>query len=535
MSRRKFIKQVTGAAAIAPFAPHGFTVGDVQPASMNEQQQLENATRAMRTKLLADPLRPTYHFVSPEGHDYPFDPNGAIFWKGQYHLGYIYQHNDANGERKHWWGHVASHDLFHWHALQPMLPLHPSDPEQGIFSGGAFIAKDGVPHVVYHGVDAGNCLARAADDGLVHWQKFAQNPVLPLVKQKSLTEYDEDNAGNAWDPHIWLEGDVYYQVSGGNPPGLFKSSDLVNWRYVGQFMDQRLVRHQPFEDWSCPDLFKLNGKYVTVAISHNQGTQYYIGDFVNEQFVPQQHGRMNWPGGTFFAPESLVDDNGRRILFGWVLETRPYDDAQGWSGVMSLPRVLAINRSGEMTVSPPEEVRSLRYQPQQVADLELQETKSLHLPELAGNATEIHARFDPIHQDKGDFGLRVLAALDQSEFTEIRYEQSTRELVIDFERSHRSGNVRFPSYCMMGHLDKSQPEFLTAQRVPFPLEAGESLVLEIYIDKSIIEVFANRKVCITQRVYPSSPDSVHTYVFSRHGAVRVGGLRCWQLAQTNFC
>jgi len=541
MSRRKFIKHLTGAAAIAPLTSYGFMGERPMPlprwkpsGPINEQQQLENATRMMRAKLMADHLRPTFHFVSPEGHDYPFDPNGAIFWKGQYHLGYIYQHNDEHGERKHWWGHVASHDLFHWHALPPMLPLHPSDPEQGIFSGGAFISKEGVPHVVYHGVDIGNCLARAVDDDLVGWQKFEENPILPLERRKSLTEYDEDNAGNAWDPHIWLEGEVYYQISGGNPPGLFKSTDLVKWQYVGQFMDQQLVKHQPFEDWSCPDLFKLRGKYVTVAISHNLGAQYYLGDFVDEQFIPQQHGRMNWPGGTFFAPESLVDDQGRRILFGWVLETRPYDDVQGWSGVMSLPRVLDISRSGELTISPPEEVRSLRYNTQNVADFELRGGEIRHFPELKGNVIEIHVTFDSLDQP-GDFGLKVLAAPDDSEFTEIRYERSRQELVIDFERSNRSGNVQFPSYCMMGHLDKTQPEFVTAQRVPFTLEAGEPLSLEIYIDKSILEVFANRKTCVTQRVYPSSPASVQTHVFSRQAPVRVSNLRCWQLAQTNFC
>lgn len=543
MSRRNFIKKVAVASAVVPFGSNGL----VQPAiahghrafqepapTVSEQQRLENAARTLRAKLMDDYLRPTYHFVSPEGHDYPFDPNGAIFWRGKYHLGYIYQHNDEKGERKHWWGHVASTDLFHWHALPPMLPLHSDDPENGIFSGGAFISREGTPHIVYHGVDSGNCLARAADDNLVHWEKFEDNPVLPLIKQKSLTEYDEDNSGNAWDPHIWLEGDTYYQISGGNPPGLFKSTDLSNWQYVGQFMDQRLVRHQSFEDWSCPDMFKLGDKYVTVAISHNLGTQYYIGDFINEQFVPHQHGRMNWPGGTFFAPESMEDDQGRRILFGWVLETRDYQDAHGWSGVMSLPRVLSFDRSGALRISPPEEIRTLRYNGRTMADFKLDAQAERPLPELAGSTTEIHVRFDAL-QPHGQAGLKVLGAADGSEFTTIFYDWSTQELVIDFERSSKPGHVAYPSYCMMGHLDKTLPALVSAQRVPFPLEQGEHLALEIFIDRSIIEVFANRKICVTQRVYPSDPNSTHVSAFVKGGAVRVNGARAWQLAKTNFC
>lgn len=543
MSRRTFLKKIAAATAVVPLGGNGLIPAFTPQHNTNKnqivnestpQQQLENATRQMRARLIADWHRPTYHFVSPEGHDYPFDPNGAIYWKGKYHLGYIYQHNDENGERKHWWGHVASHDLFHWHALPPMLPLHEHDPEKGIFSGGAFIAKDGVPHVVYHGVDAGNCIAKAADDRLEHWEKFQQNPVLPLIKRKSLTEYDEDNEGNAWDPHIWLEGDTYYQISGGNPPGLFKSADLISWTYVGQFMDQRQVKHQPFEDWSCPDFFKLGDKYVSVAISHNLGSQYYIGDFVDEQFVPHRHGRMNWPGGTFFAPESMVDDRGRRILFGWVLETRDYEDAHGWSGVMSLPRVLDIDRAGELTVSPPEEVRSLRYNASSVPDFQLGESEERNLTNLAGNALEVHVRFTPA-DTAGSFGMRVLRSSDGAEFTEIRYEWQKQELVIDFAHSARSGSVQYPSYCMMGHLDKSLPEYVSEQRVPFVLEAGETLFLEIFIDKSIVEVFANRQLCITQRVYPADQDSILTQVFSQGGRVGVHGVRGWQMAQTNFC
>ena len=68
-----------------------------------------SSARALREKLLSDPHRPGYHFVIPEGQAMPFDPNGAIFWKGRYHLFYIFQ-----DKRGHNWGHVSSTDLFHW-------------------------------------------------------------------------------------------------------------------------------------------------------------------------------------------------------------------------------------------------------------------------------------------------------------------------------------------------------------------------------------------------------------------------------------
>ena len=118
-------------------------------------------------KLLSDPYRPGYHFVTPEGRCMPFDPNGAIFWKGRYHLFYIFQ--DARG---HNWGHVSSTDLFHWRH-------HPTGLVSGMFSGNCFINKDGRPTMCYHQVGQGNAMAVAVDDELNEWKKLESNPITP--------------------------------------------------------------------------------------------------------------------------------------------------------------------------------------------------------------------------------------------------------------------------------------------------------------------------------------------------------------------
>ena len=83
------------------------------------------------SKILSDPSRPGYHFVIPEGLGMPFDPNGAIYWKGRYHLFYIFQ-DKRSGRRDHHWGHVSSTDLFHWRH-------HPTGLVSGMFSGNCFI------------------------------------------------------------------------------------------------------------------------------------------------------------------------------------------------------------------------------------------------------------------------------------------------------------------------------------------------------------------------------------------------------------
>ena len=145
---------------------------------------------------------PTYHFTSPTGEDcHPFDPNGAIFHRGRYHLGYIYQ---AGG--RHSWGHVSSADLLRWCQHPPLLA---PGPEGGIFSGNAFHDRRGRVVLAYHGLGdaatgypAGNCLAVARDDDLDAFAKLAANPVM---------------RDPGWDPHVWLDGDTCYAISGSNP------------------------------------------------------------------------------------------------------------------------------------------------------------------------------------------------------------------------------------------------------------------------------------------------------------------------------
>jgi hypothetical protein len=127
--------------------------------------------RAHREQLLNDRWRPGYHFVAPEGVAMPFDPNGAIFWQGRYHLFYIFQ-DKRLGKKSDHWGHVSSTDLCHWRH-------HPTGLVEGMYSGNCFLNENGVPTICYHQVGQGNALAVALDDNLDDWEKLAANPITP--------------------------------------------------------------------------------------------------------------------------------------------------------------------------------------------------------------------------------------------------------------------------------------------------------------------------------------------------------------------
>ena len=92
---------------------------------IKKTELLVNNARGLRAKFLKDPYRPGYHIFTPEGLCDPFDPNGAIFWKGKYHLFYIFQN-----EKGYCWAHISSKNLVHWHH-------HPIALEPGDFAGQA--------------------------------------------------------------------------------------------------------------------------------------------------------------------------------------------------------------------------------------------------------------------------------------------------------------------------------------------------------------------------------------------------------------
>jgi hypothetical protein len=151
--------------------------------------------RRFRNHLLADPYRPTYHFVIPEDYAGPFDPNGAIFWRGQYHLFYIYQEN-----RAHCFGHVSSVDMVHWR--QHPTPLYPTaeSVDRVMFSGNCFVNREGEATMLVHGVGAGNCIFTSTDDNLDRWSRCRQTPSFPPPKETSRTPRGIPTAGSKETP-----------------------------------------------------------------------------------------------------------------------------------------------------------------------------------------------------------------------------------------------------------------------------------------------------------------------------------------------
>ena len=491
------------------------------------EQLIQNA-RQLRKTLLTDPYRPRYHIVSPEGVCKPFDPNGALFWKGRYHLMYIVQ-----TEQGHCWAHISSKDLMHWR--HHPLALEPGGIDTGIFSGGAFVDKEGIPTITYWGLgeEAGICLATSADDELDHWTKSPHNPVVHQTEQGLALTPDGQPFGAADPSAIWRREGRYYMLTGnllvlrkfglkqdqaehkGDTTYLFVSDDLVHWEYLHPFYRSDRKWTQEDEDNMCPDFFPLGDRHMLLFISHNLGCQYYIGRYSDDHFHPETHGRMTWVDNAFFAPESLLDDQGRRIMWAWMRDGRETEtqQASAWSGVMSLPRVLWLANDGSLRMALPEEIALLRYNPRRVENLAVPINSDVALPAMSGNSIELSIEMES--DAATQFGVKVCCSPDGQEQTAVYYDRAEKKLKVDTTKAS------------LGEGPK------TVESGPLDLQPNEPLKLRVFVDHSMVEAFANGRQAITRCIYPTRIDSQEIVLFSHGGETRVKIVEAWDMAATN--
>ena len=485
-----------------------------------------------RRQLAADPYRPAYHYLAPA--NWMNDPNGTIFWKGRYHIFYQYNPDGAFHGNIHW-GHASSADLVHWDDHPIALAPTPGAADRNhCYSGAAFVNMEGVPTFIYHGVPDGICLATSQDDLLIHWEKHLANPIIPNPGPN-----DEFRIGGA--PCAWVEDGKYYALTGnshGTPDiaYLYTSSDMSHWEYLHPFYKGGFFTEGAYEDCGCPDFFALGDKYMLLFTSHRRGAQCYIGSYANQRFTPERHVRFafgDWGRpGIYNEGLTLLDDQGRRILFGRMSEARygHIQRASGWAGIISLPTILSLSDKDVLQVEPVPELEMLHGEKMSAGDIALAPDSSVVIDPNIGNQIEIRATF--VWENADEFGLKVCCSPDGEEQTIIRFntnptvryrayqgalspnDMPTRmELILDVTRSSVSAEV-------------SNRE---SERCAVYQKIGEPVELRIFVDRSVVEVFANGQHYLSKRIYPARPDSLGLQVFAVGGRATLLSLDVWHM------
>ena len=444
------------------------------------------------TPLTNDPQRPRYHFLPPR--NWLNDPNGLIQWQGRYHL--FYQHNPYNAFwGKMHWGHAISDDLAHWqHRPIALSPTPGMADGEHVFSGCA-VNDNGTPTLLYTGVTGQvqlPCLAIAQDNSLDSWEKYPHNPVIAQPPEGDVLGFRDHS--------VWRELDGWHMGVGCGFRGLggfiahYRSDNLRQWVYLGPLCSGKI--NETGEMWECPDFIPFGDKHALIISPIPFGKAIYsVGNYLQGTFTPSDWHILD-NGGAFYAPQSMQDDQNRRLMWGWLWETRPEAvfRAAGWAGVMSLPRILSLGSDGRLNQSPAPEIGLLRQ-------------KSLENPihQIQGSSLEIKVVF----QDSDPFSaVKVRLSPDSTEQTLITYDRGAELLAIDRRQSSLDDTV-----------------IRDIRTTSLALLPDEPLKLHIYLDHSVVEVFANDRAAMATRIYPTRSDSLGCDIASGH----LASLEAWEM------
>jgi len=461
MNRRKFLLSSLASSAVCALR------GRLLQATDGAGEQA-----ALREKLMSDPLRPQFHLL-PRAN-WMNDPCAPRFFRGQYHMFFQYNPGAAVWGDMHW-AHAVSPDLIHWKHLPVALsPTPGSYDAYGCFTGSVLPGVD-VPSILYTGVTKCSpqeetirgegvrevqCLATSTDPELGRWTKLPK-PVLeappPGLKVTGFR-----------DPCPWKDGDTWYMGvgSGFNKVGgavlLYTSRDGRSWTYLhplAQGKWNESTRVNPVdtgEMWECPDFFPLADKHV-LLYSTERKVYWEVGSFDKRDLRFHTETRGLLDHGSYYAMKSMVDEKGRRILWGWVQETRSPEECKvaGWAGAMALPRVLSLGPDNTLRMDVLAEFASLRTGTQ-----------------INHRAGEINCKFE-VGQSACGLELRS------------------------------GGTSLFPI-----HYDGASSATIGGKTLPLSPDRDGLSSVRLFIDGSIIETFVDNKEAVTARCYTPAPGAI---------------------------
>ncbi|WDZ54626.1 GH32 C-terminal domain-containing protein [Paenibacillus polymyxa] len=514
-------------------ALHGGSIPKIPNADIDEDPSVFDG----------DQHRPQYHVMAPQ--NWMNEAHAPIYYNGKYHL--FYQHN-PQGPFWHQihWGHWVSDDMVHWENVRPALAPEAGtlDPD-GTWSGSAAYDRNGNPVLFY---TAGNDslspnqrtgLATPADLSDPYLEKWVKYP-------KPVTEQNGKGIHNEFrDPFVWYDKEVdkwYQLVTSGLPDFssgtalVYVSDDMYNWEYKGPLYVSDRSRYPELGTvWELPVLLPLGTdstgkqKYIFMINPHEKPEHvppandvqrdvevfYWIGtwDRDNFKFIPDQEApsKMDVGDGYLTAESGQVTPDGRTVVFSMVQNVRtPQAEYQsGWAHNLSLPVSLNLDKHDKLHIEPIKELQSLRGKKWvDFSDKDLKSANQL-IQNVKGDMLEIVMEIDPREAQK--FGLKVRRSEKGQEETLIYYDKKNGTFNVDRTKSSIDPDVRVDGI-QGGYVDLD----------------GENLRLHVFLDRSVVEAFANYKKKLTTRVYVGRFDSLGLQIWA-DGDITVKSMQVWDV------
>jgi len=491
-------------------------------------------TRALRKN---DRHRPQYHLTAPS--HWMNEPHAPIYFEGKYHLFYQYNPRGPFWHHIHW-GHWVSEDLVHWRDLPPAISPSTAIDGDGIWSGSASVDSSGTPVLFYTAGDfeafptqkialATSTYPSDNDSDLTNWVKHPS----PIVEQ----DKDVGLYGEFRDPFVWEEDGVWYMLVGSGTAGAGGTAyvytsvgDLTQWEPRGPLYISNYSKY-PYlgTAWELPVLLPLpvkrnegysdSGKHIFIICPWGDGAKvevnYWIGhwDRAACRFIPdsEEPGLIDVGDFHFTGPSGMIDPRtGRSLLFTIAQgeRTPEIDYDCGWSHGGGLPVSLYIREDGQLGIEPIEEMQLLRGRKLLSANDHLAGMNN-RLKSIQGDMLEIRVRFEEASAQS--YGLSLRRTPDGEEETIILYNRQEGRLEVNREKSTQDASERIGGI-QGGSLNLN----------------GEDLDLVIYIDRSLIECYANGVKSLTTRTYPSRTDALGVCLWST-GEVERMSMEIWEM------
>jgi sucrose-6-phosphate hydrolase SacC (GH32 family) len=183
---------------------------------------------------------------------------------------------------------------------------------------------------------------------------------------------------------------------------------------------------------------------------------------------------------------------------------------------MTLPWHFIPDANNRLEIHPVEELQGLRYDERSVDSVRVEAGQDIVLEELSGSCMELQFAIDP--GDTNTFGFKLFCSPDCEEETVITYDGTKKEFVIDFSNASLADDLEYPTL---------------KQVVPFEPRSEGPLRFQVFVDRSVMEIFVNSQICMVQRVYPTREDSEQVRVFASDGSIVVSDILKWEMDATN--
>lgn len=488
--------------------------------------------------------RLSYHFTPPE--QWMNDPNGMVFYDGEYHL--FYQHYpDSNVWGPMHWGHAVSEDLVHWEHLP--IALYP-DSLGYIFSGSAVVdhnntsglGTEGNPPMIaiftYHdprGEDEGRTdyqvqgLAYSNDRGR-SWTKYEGNPIIESPGIKDFRdpkvfwyEADQNQTAERWVMILAVDDRIH----------LYESSNLIDWSFMSEF-GENSGSHGGV--WECPDLFRLTSnsgeERWVLLLSINPGgpnggsaTQYFIGNFDGTTFTNDNpddmslwldYGKDNYAGVTW---ANIPDQDGRRIFLGWMSNWQYGEKVPTytWRSAMTVPRTLHLvetDAGWRVASRPVNELKVLRENSVTLEATTLEDIQNVssQLSE-ASSTLEIRLEFDLRDAVASEIGVKLSNSLGEE--VVVGYNLADQEYFVDRTK--------------VGKVDFSEdfPGRFMADRVG----DGDTLSMHLLVDVASVELFGDDGTTVMSNIFFPNENFMQVDLFANGGLVSFIGGKIYNLSE----